>query len=99
MLWLIYLQTSLLMTILGEMKVSSGDVNVSGSFSYVPQEAWVYSASFRDNILLGGKMDQKKYRHAIKASALQKVIQSFSHSFMKKTFRSTACFTSPNVMY
>ena len=67
------LQSSLLMSILGELPVSSGDVQVKGSMAYVSQVPWVFSASVRQNITFGQPFDMAKYQMIIKAAALTKV--------------------------
>lgn len=46
-------KTCLLNAILGELEVTSGHVVASGRVSYAPQESWCFSATVRDNILLG----------------------------------------------
>lgn len=37
--------------------------------AYVPQSAFIFNASVRDNILFGLPYDPSRYEHAIKASA------------------------------
>ena len=46
---------------------------VNGSVGYASQEAWVFSASVRDNILFGLPCDVKRYNAVIEACALKKV--------------------------
>lgn len=38
--------------------------------AYVPQSAFIYNASVRDNILFGLPYEQQRYDEAIKASAV-----------------------------
>ena len=66
-------QTSLLNTILGDMNILEGTVTVSGSFAYVPQTAWVYPATVRDNILFGKDYESIKYSEALAGAALWEV--------------------------
>ena len=46
---------------------------VNGSVGYASQEAWVFSASVRDNILFGLPYDAERYNAVIEACALKKV--------------------------
>lgn len=54
-------------------------VYVFGSTAYVSQSSWIQSGTIRDNILYGKPMDKCRYEKAIKACALDKDINSFSH--------------------
>ncbi|KAJ4831189.1 ATP-binding cassette sub- C member 8 [Turnera subulata] len=72
-------KSSLLCAILGEMPKLSGTVNVLGSIAYVSQTSWIQSGTVRDNILYGKPMEHDRYEKAIKACALDKDINSFSH--------------------
>ena len=64
------------------MNTLSGDKVVGGSVSFVPQEAWVISATLRDNVLLGADFDYQNYEQAIEASALIQVMNILSyHSY------------------
>ena len=53
-----------------------------GTVAYVAQTAWIQSGTVRDNILYGKPMDKIQYKKAIKACALDKDIESFSHGDM-----------------
>ncbi len=70
---LLSFQSSILSALLGELPPSSGTLSVRGSIAYVPQDAWVFSASLRQNVLFGTAYDPRKYQRAIAASALKKV--------------------------
>ena len=63
-------KTSLLLTILGEMHVSQGDIYRSGTIAYVEQEPWIVSGSIKQNITLGKHFEPEKYEEALKCSAL-----------------------------
>ena len=52
------------------MKKFSGAINVNGSISYVPQQAWIQNANVRDNILFGKDYDEILYKKVIRACAL-----------------------------
>ncbi|XP_062612836.1 ATP-binding cassette sub-family C member 4-like isoform X2 [Saccostrea cucullata] len=68
-------KSSLLMSILRELPVSEGSVQVRGKISYVSQQPWVFSASLRQNIVFGNKFDNARYIKIIKACALDKDIE------------------------
>ncbi|CAI8612535.1 unnamed protein product [Vicia faba] len=72
-------KSSLLYAILGEIPKMSGTVNVGGTFAYVSQSSWIQSGTVQDNILFGKPMDKTRYEKAIKACALDKDINDFSH--------------------
>ncbi|KAI5396777.1 ATP-binding cassette sub- C member 8, variant 2 [Lathyrus oleraceus] len=72
-------KSSLLYAILGEIPKISGTVNVGGTFAYVSQSSWIQSGTVQDNILFGKPMDRTRYEKAIKACALDKDINDFSH--------------------
>ncbi|XP_004510355.1 ABC transporter C family member 8 [Cicer arietinum] len=72
-------KSSLLYAILGEIPKISGTVNVGGTLAYVSQSSWIQSGTVRDNILFGKPMDKTRYEKAIKACALDKDINDFSH--------------------
>ena len=73
-IYLVLLQTSLLMAILNEMNEKSGTLHVNGSISYVPQEAWVMSATLRYNVTMENDYDMEKYKNIIDATALAQVV-------------------------
>lgn len=72
-------KSSLLHAVLKEIPKISGNVDVTGSIAYVSQIAWIQSGTVRENILYGKPMDEERYNKAIKATALDKDISSFSH--------------------
>ena len=61
------------MSILGELPLSSGSINVKGRVAYVSQQAWVFNGTVRHNILFGQDFDEEKYDKVITACALDKV--------------------------
>ena len=52
---------------------------MGGRVAYVSQTSWIQSGTVRDNVLFGKPMDKTRYENAIKACALDKDINSFSH--------------------
>ncbi|RZB39421.1 ABC membrane domain containing protein, partial [Asbolus verrucosus] len=55
-------KSTLLQLILKEIEPTKGTSEVVGSLSYASQEAWIFSASVRQNILFGQDLDEEKYQ-------------------------------------
>ncbi|XP_023241663.1 multidrug resistance-associated protein 4-like [Centruroides sculpturatus] len=70
-------KTSLLMSVLGEIPITSGEVSVKGRISYSSQEAWVFNATIRENILFSEEYQEDKYRKVLHITALEKDISLF----------------------
>ncbi|XP_019052127.1 PREDICTED: ABC transporter C family member 13 isoform X2 [Nelumbo nucifera] len=60
-------KSSLLNSILGEMRLIHGSIHCWGSIAYVP---WILSGTIRDNILFGKNYDAKRYKEVLRACAL-----------------------------
>ncbi|KAL0953356.1 hypothetical protein HGRIS_004594 [Hohenbuehelia grisea] len=63
-------KTSLLSAIIGDMRRADGEVVVSGSIAYAPQNPWILSATVRENILFSHEYDEDFYNLVIEACAL-----------------------------
>ena len=64
-------KTSLLMSLLGGLRLKDGSVAVKGSIAFVSQQAWILNASVRENILFGAAMDKERYERVLTASCLR----------------------------
>lgn len=60
-------KTSLLASLAGDMRQTSGEVILGASRSFCPQYAWIQNATVRENILFGREMDKEWYADVIKA--------------------------------
>jgi ABC-type transport system involved in cytochrome bd biosynthesis fused ATPase/permease subunit len=67
-------KSSLLLSLLGELELLTGNVDIKGSLFYVSQEPWIFPASLKQNILFGKKYDEKKFTEILKVSCLEQVI-------------------------
>jgi hypothetical protein len=69
----------------------SFEVSVWGQVAYVPQTAFIYNATIRDNILFGQPYDPERYARAIEVSSLTHDLQQFAGEYL---FRGIvpACF-------
>lgn len=79
---LLLLQSSLLMTILGELPISEGDRRVHGKVGYASQQAWIFNGTVKENILFGQDYDEDRYLKVINGCALQKVGNSHCQFFI-----------------
>ena len=52
------------------MHLDKGSLNVHGSLALVTQQAWIFSGTVRENILMGSKFDPLWYEEVIDACAL-----------------------------
>ena len=66
-------KSSLLMAMLEELEIISGNVDIKGSVFYVSQEPWIFTASIKQNILFGKPYDEKKFNEVISVCCLKQV--------------------------
>uniref|UniRef100_A0A7N6BJF9 Multidrug resistance-associated protein 4 n=1 Tax=Anabas testudineus TaxID=64144 RepID=A0A7N6BJF9_ANATE len=70
-----FVQSSLLSSILGELPNEKGVLKVKGQLTYAAQQPWVYPGTIRSNILFGKELDIQKYERVIKACALKRDLE------------------------
>lgn len=58
---------------MGELPLVKGELVISGTTAYVPQEAWLVPASVQTNILLQADLDAQRYQDSIDVCQLQPV--------------------------
>ncbi|KAH8110166.1 multidrug resistance-associated ABC transporter [Phellopilus nigrolimitatus] len=68
-------KSSLLQSLVGEMRKVDGEVVFGGSVAYVPQQAWIMNATLRENILFGQEDDEEKFEEIVRACSLQQDIE------------------------
>ncbi|KPP67727.1 multidrug resistance-associated protein 5-like [Scleropages formosus] len=61
-------KSSLLSTMLGQMKLLAGSVAVSGGLAYVAQQAWIFNDTLRENILFGKEYDKERQEQQVRRS-------------------------------
>ena len=59
------------MSLMGEIKNTSGSLKLNGSVFYVPQEPWIFTASVRQNILFGKEYNKEKFQRVLKICSLE----------------------------
>ncbi|KAF9972815.1 Multidrug resistance-associated protein 1 [Actinomortierella ambigua] len=64
-------KSSLISALMGEMYKRRGVVYLHGSVGYVPQQAWIFNATLKDNIIFGMPFDQEKYDRIVFACGLK----------------------------
>ena len=70
-------KSTLLSAIAGEISDTSGTITFQGRLIYLPQTAWVFSGTIRENIFFGQPYEEHKYARIIEACALREDIQRF----------------------
>ncbi|PNY29412.1 Oligomycin resistance ATP-dependent permease YOR1 [Tolypocladium capitatum] len=64
-------KSSLLASLAGDMRKTSGDVVFGASRAFCPQYAWIQNTTLQNNITFGKDMDRRWYNDVIEACALQ----------------------------
>ena len=70
-------KSTLLSAIAGEVPDQNGAITFKGTVVYVPQIAWIFSGTIRENILFGEQYEEDKYNRVIEACALTQDIEKF----------------------
>jgi len=68
-------KSSILMALMGELPIVSGDLTMHGRVSYASQEPWIFAGSVEENILFGAPMDEQKLKEVIQVCALTRDIE------------------------
>ena len=70
-------KSTLLSAIAGEIPDQNWAISYNGTVVYVPQIAWIFSGTIRENILFGEQYEEWKYNRVIEACALTEDIEKF----------------------
>lgn len=65
-------KTSLLMAILGELRLTSGNAKALGRIAYASQEPWMFTGSLRNNVVFDSSYDGDRYKRVIHAAAMER---------------------------
>ncbi|ETN58308.1 multidrug resistance protein 2 [Anopheles darlingi] len=65
-------KSTLLATVLGELELDEGRLEVNGSISYAAQEPWLFEGSVKNNIVFTEDYQEKRYREVVKVCALER---------------------------
>ena len=72
-------KTSFLMSLLGEMGYSKGEINMNGSIFYVSQEPWIFPGSIKQNIIFGKPFDEDRFNECIEMCALNEDLKAMDN--------------------
>ncbi|XP_049887665.1 ATP-binding cassette sub-family C member 4-like [Pectinophora gossypiella] len=72
-------KSSLLQVLLKELPTSKGSCSVNGKISYASQDAWLFPATVRENILFGVPYDVERYKKVCKVCCLQPDFKQFPY--------------------
>ena len=70
-------KSSLLLAILGELSIFTGNLERKGKMAFVGQSPWVFSGTLRDNITFYRPFDATKFQTTVEACDLRKDIEQF----------------------
>ena len=73
------LKSSFLSLLMGELDITSGNLQRPRRVSISPQEPWIFSGSIRENILMAGSYDSVRYQSVIEAVSLGPDLELFTH--------------------
>ena len=70
-------KSSLLLALMNELSVVSGEIKLVGSCAFVPQEPWILSTSIRNNITYGRDWNSEWYQQVVSACCLEVDLMQF----------------------
>uniref|UniRef100_A0A6G1SI71 Multidrug resistance-associated protein 4 n=1 Tax=Aceria tosichella TaxID=561515 RepID=A0A6G1SI71_9ACAR len=70
-------KSSVLMSILGELPLAAGRMQIRGRLSYASQEPWIFAGTVRENVLFGKKFNATRYKDVLRACSLDRDIKLF----------------------
>ena len=59
------------MSLLKELPIQAGSIDICGNIAYSSQEAWSFNDSVQNNILFGRGFDKKRYQKVVEVCALK----------------------------
>ena len=77
--YFIFFQSSFLQTLLSELPMHTGKIEVTGKIGYASQDPWVFDGSIKQNILFGKNFDSDRYKETIKLCCMEYDLSSFKN--------------------
>ncbi|KAK8014355.1 ABC transporter family protein [Apiospora arundinis] len=72
-------KTSILSAMMGEMTMTSGKVVWGSKYAICAQQAWVYNATVKENILFGQPLDGDRYLQVLRFCSLERDLDLLTH--------------------
>ena len=72
-------KSSLLMSLLGELHIQEGSIEIPNSVAYVEQEPWILNACIKDNIIMNNHEDPNLYWRTVEACCLVEDFKEMVH--------------------
>ncbi|CAH0557789.1 unnamed protein product [Brassicogethes aeneus] len=69
-------KTTLIKTIIKELPISKGILNIQGTISYSPEDPWIFPSTIKQNILFGQPYNEARYKDILKVCCLNKDLQT-----------------------
>ncbi|CAH8433032.1 unnamed protein product [Heterobilharzia americana] len=70
-------KSSLLQTALGELPFLNGELHRSASIAYLPQVAWIFPGTIRENVICNQPFDLQRYASVLKVTSLDVDLSRF----------------------
>ncbi|XP_055302412.1 probable multidrug resistance-associated protein lethal(2)03659 [Sitodiplosis mosellana] len=86
-------KSTILLVMLRELEIDSGELIVNGLISYSPQEPWVFDATIRQNILFNEPFDSERYLEVIRVCSLERDLQSLPAGDLTMVGESGICLS------
>ena len=67
------------MTLLKELPLESGSLDIQGKIAYASQEPWSFNSSVRNNILFGSPFVESRYEKVVNVCALERDFKLFPY--------------------
>lgn len=67
------------MSLMNEIDILSGSIDVNGRIAYASQEPWSFNGSVLKNIMFGKPYSEKRFREVINVCAMKKDLKQFDH--------------------
>ncbi|XP_059612035.1 ATP-binding cassette sub-family C member 4-like [Phlebotomus argentipes] len=72
-------KSTILHTIIGELTLDEGSMEVNGSVSYAAQEPWLFESTIKQNIIFVEEYDEKRYHQVLQVCALEKDLEMWPY--------------------
>ena len=74
-------KSTMLSSLLNELVLHEGSVSLKGTTAYHQQNAWIFNATLKANILFSSPYDEDKFNAVVKAAALEADVSSLANGW------------------